>query len=84
MAILPREQSPQHPRRLLINATNVLLAAYARTAGLTWLDIGLAFLAADGTMLPGLTGDFTHPTDKGYQIWADALRPYLAPSAAAK
>jgi lysophospholipase L1-like esterase len=84
MAILPREQSPRHPRRLLINATNKLLAAYASTAGLTWLDIGAAFLAADGTMLPGLTGDFTHPTDKGYQIWADALRPYLAPSAAAK
>jgi alpha-L-fucosidase 2 len=78
MAILPRDQSPQTPRRLLINATNKLLADYARTAGLTWLDIGAAFLAADGTMLPGLTADYTHPTDKGYQIWADALRPYLA------
>jgi alpha-L-fucosidase 2 len=80
MAILPREQSPQHPRRLLINATNELLATYAMTARLTWLDIGAAFLAADGTMLPGLTSDFTHPTEKGYQIWADALRPYLAPA----
>jgi lysophospholipase L1-like esterase len=84
MAILPREQSPQAPRRLLINATNELLATYARSARVTWLDIGAAFLAADGTMLPGLTADFTHPTEKGYQIWADALRPYLAPAAAAK
>jgi lysophospholipase L1-like esterase len=98
MAILPREQSPRHPRRLLIDATNKLLADYARTAhladnagtahltdsastpNLIWLDIGAAFLAADGTMLPGLTSDFTHPTDKGYQIWADAIRPYLAPA----
>jgi alpha-L-fucosidase 2 len=79
MAILPREQSPQHPRRLLIDATNKLLAGYAMTAHLTYLDVGAAFLAADGTMLPGLTADFTHPTDKGYQIWADAIRPYLAP-----
>jgi lysophospholipase L1-like esterase len=81
MAILPRDQSPQTPRRLLINASNELVADYARTAGLTWLDIGAAFLAADGTMLPGLTADFTHPTDKGYQIWADALRPYLTAGA---
>ncbi len=81
MAILPREQSPQHPRRLLIDSTNKRLAAYARTAHLIWLDIGAAFLAADGTMMPGLTSDFTHPTDKGYQIWADAIRPYLAPNA---
>ena len=79
MAILPRGQSPEDPRRFLINVTNKLLAAYARTANLTYLDIGAAFLAADGKMLPGLTADFTHPTDKGYQIWADALRPYLAP-----
>lgn len=88
MAILPREQSPQHPRRHLIDATNKLLAEYARTANLAdnagtahliWLDIGAAFLAADGTMLPGLTSDFTHPTDKGYRIWADAISPYLAP-----
>jgi lysophospholipase L1-like esterase len=79
MAILPREQSPQHPRRVLIDATNKLLADYARTTHLTYLDIGAAFLAADGTMLPGLTSDFTHPTDKGYQRWADAIRPYLAP-----
>jgi alpha-L-fucosidase 2 len=79
MAILPRGQSPEEPRRLLINATNKLLGAYAGTANLTYLDIGAAFLAPDGTMLPGLTADFTHPTDKGYQIWADALRPYLAP-----
>lgn len=80
MAILPREESPQHPRRLLIDATNKLLADFAGTARLTWLDIGAAFLAADGTMLPGLTSDFTHPTEKGYQIWADAIRPYLAPA----
>jgi alpha-L-fucosidase 2 len=79
MAILPREQSPQHPRRVLIDATNKLLADYARTTHLTYLDIGAAFLAADGTMLPGLTSDFTHPTDKGYQCWADAIHPYLAP-----
>jgi hypothetical protein len=27
MAIFPREQSPQHPRRILINETNRLLKA---------------------------------------------------------
>lgn len=77
MAILPREQFPSHPRRVLIDATNKLLKAFAENQRLSFLDIGPGFLAPDGSMLPGMTSDFTHPTDKGYQIWADSLRPWV-------
>jgi lysophospholipase L1-like esterase len=77
MAIFPREQSPLNPRRLLINEINRQLAAFAKDNELTFVDIGPRFLAADGTILPGLTSDWTHPTDSGYQIWADAIRSYI-------
>ncbi len=41
------------------------------------VDIGDRFLAEDGTFLPGVTNDLIHFTEKGYQIWADALLPEI-------
>jgi len=77
MAVLPREKSATHPRRILINEIDRLLQAFAKDNNLTYLDIGAKFLAPDGTMQPDVTFDYCHPTDKGYQIWADAIRPYV-------
>ncbi|MES2455618.1 MAG: GDSL-type esterase/lipase family protein [Bacteroidota bacterium] len=77
MAIFPREKEPDHPRRLIIIEINKLLKVYAAKNKLTLLDIGPKMLAADGTFLPGIMLDYTHPSDLGYQIWADALRPLL-------
>ncbi|EHQ25966.1 GDSL-type esterase/lipase family protein [Mucilaginibacter paludis] len=78
MAVFPREQNPDNPRRILINEIDKLLEAFAKEQHLTYVDIGPKLLAADGTFLPGMMLDFTHPTDKGYQVWADALRPLIA------
>ena len=33
--------------------------------------------AADGTLFQGMTVDNLHLTVKGYQVWADGLRPML-------
>ena len=79
MAVFPREQNPENPRRLQINRINQLLAQLAKQRGITFLDIGAKFLNPDGTIPPALMGDFCHPTEKGYQIWADALLPILKP-----
>ncbi|RZM18105.1 MAG: hypothetical protein EOO88_41605, partial [Pedobacter sp.] len=77
MAVFPREKELQHPRRILIGEINKLLEAFAKENKIQYLDIGPQFLAADGTLLPGMMPDNTHPSDQGYQIWADALRPFL-------
>jgi lysophospholipase L1-like esterase len=77
MAVFPREQNPLSARRLLITDIDRQLKAYADEHQLTFVDIGPRLLAPDGTFLPGMTNDYTHPTDKGYQIWADAIRPYI-------
>lgn len=77
MNIFPREKDPNNPRRILINDINKQLNAFAAEQHLTLVDIGPKMLNPDGTFLPDIMLDFTHPTDKGYQIWADAIRPLI-------
>jgi len=77
MAIFPREKDPGNPRRILINETNWELAPLMKQQHITFINIGPKLLNADGTFLPGMMRDYTHPTDKGYEVWADAIRPYV-------
>ena len=78
MAVFPREKNLANPLRILINEINKLLEPFANENKITLVDIGPKMLAADGTFLPGMTLDFCHPTDKGYQIWADGIRSLVA------
>jgi lysophospholipase L1-like esterase len=74
MAILPRGQQANDPLRKPIQDTNRLLAQrFAGDPSITYLDIGASFLAPDGSLPTALMPDGTHPSDGGYQIWADAL-----------
>lgn len=77
MAIFPREQTSLDPRRVLIDETNRLLEAFAQKENISFVNAGKKWLAPDGSMLPGITSDLTHPTEKGYEIWADAIRPFV-------
>lgn len=74
MAVLPREQQPDHPRRAVINETNRLLTAFAAKENIRLLDIGPKLLTPEGVLLKEIAGDFVHPTEKGYRIWAEALK----------
>jgi lysophospholipase L1-like esterase len=78
MAIFPREQQKDHPRRILINEINKQLETFANEQKITFVDIGSKMLDTDGAFLPGLTFDFCHPTEKGYQIWADEIRSIIS------
>ena len=42
------------------------------------MDIGPKFLAPDGMIPPDIMGDGPHPTNKGYEIWAEAVHDTLA------
>lgn len=77
MAVFPREESPDHPRRKEIAEINRLRAEFAEERGYAYLDIASLLLAPDGTLTRDMAADFCHPTNKGYRIWADALRPML-------
>ncbi len=78
MGIFPRDKDPLSPRRALIKEINRLLEIFTTENNLNLVDIGPKMLAADGTFLPGMMLDYVHPTDKGYQVWADAIRGYVA------
>lgn len=76
-AIFPREQTLDNPRRQLINATNVLLKDFAITNNLKYIDLAPQFLTADGVLSTEMMSDLTHPTPKGYKIWAQAIRDVI-------
>ncbi|RKD92224.1 GDSL-type esterase/lipase family protein [Mangrovibacterium diazotrophicum] len=77
MQIMPREEMPDNPRRVLINETNKILQQFATENEITLLDISSQMLTPEGILTKEIAGDFCHPTDAGYQIWGDALRPYI-------
>lgn len=77
MAVFPREEHPDHPRRRLIAEINLRYAKLAEELRLTFIDIGTQLLEPDGTMTREIASDFCHLTEQGYQIWANAIRPLL-------
>ena len=42
-----------------------------------FLDIGSKFIAPDGTLPKEIMPDSLHLNDKGYQIWAETMKPLL-------
>ncbi len=77
MAVFPRGATAASPDRARVAALNTAFRPVAEKAGATWLDIGPKFLAPDGSIPKSLMGDALHPTDAGYAIWAEALKPHL-------
>jgi lysophospholipase L1-like esterase len=74
MGVFPRGASPADPKRALHRKLNELLAAaLAGRPQVTFLDIGSKFLEPDGSLSREIFSDGTHPTDKGYAIWGQAL-----------
>lgn len=77
MEIMPREEKPDNPRRILINETNQLLKLYAADNKIILLDIASKMLGSDGLLTKKVTLDFCHPNEAGYQIWGEALGPFI-------
>jgi lysophospholipase L1-like esterase len=58
-----------------INRINENLAQFADGKSIRFVNINARLADADGKLFDGMMGDKLHPTLKGYQIWADALKP---------
>jgi lysophospholipase L1-like esterase len=78
LAIFPRGESPDHPQRRQIAEINAAIAKLADGRNVRFLDIGGRFLDADGTLPKEIMPDFLHPHEKGYEIWAAAIKEPLA------
>ena len=78
LAIFPRAEKSTDPVRLQIQEINQAVARLHDGKRIFYLDIGAKFLEPDGTMLKEIMPDFLHPTTKGYEIWAGAIKQPLA------
>lgn len=77
MAIFPRGEKPGDRSRALLAEINRHLEPFGKKSGVTYLDITKNWLQPDGTISRETMPDFLHPNQKGYKIWADALKPVL-------
>jgi lysophospholipase L1-like esterase len=74
LGIFPRAEKPNRQREKIkqVNAIIARLDDGGKTV--RYLDIGDKFLEPDGAISRKIMYDFLHLTDKGYQIWADAVK----------
>ena len=74
-AIFPRNDNPAVLPE--IRRINDELAKLADGKTIFYVNVNDKLADASGRLLDGMTVDGLHPTVKGYQVWADGLRPIL-------
>lgn len=75
LGIFPASQAADDWRRAFIKEINALYAKLADGKNVFFLDFGESFLQKDGSISKEIMPDFTHPSAKGYAIYADKLTP---------
>jgi lysophospholipase L1-like esterase len=76
LAIFPRSEKDS-PQRAQVAEVNQGLAQLNGGQHVFFLDIGGRFLDAEGNIPRDLMPDLLHPSLKGYEVWADAIRAPL-------
>ena len=61
-----------------VPAVNQSIAELANWKGVGYVDVGPKLLDKDGGLTKAVAPDFLHVSEKGYAIWADAIRDPLA------
>jgi lysophospholipase L1-like esterase len=77
LGIFPRGRSASDPIRGMLAEINKSISRLDDGKQVHYLDIGAAFLEADGSISPTVMSDALHPTTKGYEIWAQAVEQPL-------
>jgi lysophospholipase L1-like esterase len=77
LGVFPRGR-PNDPVRATIDEINRTIAKLHDGTRVHYLDIGAKFLAPDGTIPADVMSDLLHPSTKGYEIWAEAVKEPLS------
>ena len=75
-AIFPRGENP-NAQRGKIAQVNQILHGLADGKRVLWIDFAHRFMDPRGVIPKDLMPDFLHLSPAGYDVWADALQPYL-------
>ncbi len=75
VAIFPRNDNPAVMPT--IGRINANLARMADGKSIRFLDVNSRLADATGTLFEGMMADGLHPSLKGYEVWAEGLRPIL-------
>jgi len=79
LGLLPVGEEAGTETRQKVADANRLLAGLDEMDGVSFHDIGSAFLQEDGSISPEIMPDFLHPSEKGYAIFAEQLNALLKP-----
>lgn len=77
LAIFPRGNPGEQIRKTVADV-NPIIAKLHDGKNVFYLDIGAKFLDAQGNIPADIMPDKLHPTEKGYEIWAEAVKAPLA------
>jgi lysophospholipase L1-like esterase len=75
--IFPRGQSFNQMRGSILQVNQALKTTYAKDDRVTFFPIGDLFIEDDGSINQHIMPDYLHLSEKGYQIWFDAIRTEL-------
>ncbi len=73
LGIFPRGATKEDKMRQQNVATNDLIAGFADSKRVHYLDIGNTFLQPDGTLPKEIMPDLLHLNAKGYEMWTAAI-----------
>jgi lysophospholipase L1-like esterase len=76
IGITPRNDNPA--AMATINKVNERVARFADGKKVRYLNINDKLADKEGKLLEGMSPDGLHLSAKGYQVWADTLKPLLA------
>lgn len=77
LGVLPRGETADDALRQINNKLNVLLEQLGEKKGVRFVDIGSAFVDADGRLSKEIMPDLLHLSPRGYSIWAEQIESTL-------
>ena len=75
--IFPRGATTNDPCRVRNDIVNSVIAKFADGKRVFWCDFNSRLLTEDGVLEKTMAPDLLHPGEKGYEIWAEELKPFL-------
>ena len=76
-AVFPRDAKANAVHRAKIKTVNSIICKLADDKNVFYCDITDKFLDKKGNLPKTLMPDLLHPNDAGYEIWAQAMMPYV-------